>query len=229
MKKNRLIVPTILIALVVLFIAIVAINRVQKANAYGDLPNYTDVKKPIEITALNYEKQPYLGNAQAKVKVVEFADFKCPACKNWKAKNMDTLKKEFIDTGKAQFFFVNYAFLDRDSYMAAAAGEAIAKQSNEKFWEFYSKLYDNQGKENEIWATKKFLLSFVKDNIKGIDFAQFQKDMQDNAYLYDVKEDFKIAGSLGVNGTPKFMVNGKLLPTSSYEELKAAIEQELAK
>ncbi|MNV83906.1 hypothetical protein D3C71_1777430 [compost metagenome] len=47
--------------------------------------------------------------------------------------------------------------------------------------------------------------------------------------MFDVKEDFKIAGSYGVNGTPKFMVNGTLLPDSSYEGLTAAIEAQLAK
>ncbi|MNJ01362.1 hypothetical protein D3C73_1609750 [compost metagenome] len=46
--------------------------------------------------------------------------------------------------------------------------------------------------------------------------------------MYDVKEDFKIAGAYGVNGTPKFMVNGVLLQDSSYEGLTAAIESSLA-
>ncbi|MNW70249.1 hypothetical protein D3C74_494820 [compost metagenome] len=45
--------------------------------------------------------------------------------------------------------------------------------------------------------------------------------------MYDVKEDFKIAGAYGVNGTPKFMVNGVLLQDSSYEALTAAIESGL--
>ncbi|MNO07101.1 DSBA-like thioredoxin domain protein [compost metagenome] len=69
----------------------------------------------------------------------------------------------------------------------------------------------------------------MKDNIDGLDYAQFEQDVQNHTYMYDVKEDFKIAGSYGVNGTPKFMVNGVLLPNSSYETLAAAIEAELVK
>ncbi|MNW01166.1 hypothetical protein D3C71_1967650 [compost metagenome] len=45
--------------------------------------------------------------------------------------------------------------------------------------------------------------------------------------MLDVKEDFKTAGSLGVNGTPKFMVNGILLQDSEYKSLTAAIDKEL--
>ncbi|MNC41548.1 Disulfide bond formation protein D precursor [compost metagenome] len=123
---------------------------------------------------------------------------------------------------------MNYAFLDRDSYLAASAGEAIYKQSNEKFWEYVHKLYENQGDESKIWATQKFILNFVKDNIGGIDYTKFEQDLKNQTYMYDVKEDFKIAGSYGVNGTPKFMVNGVLLPDSSYEGLTAAIEAGLA-
>ncbi|WP_313639908.1 thioredoxin domain-containing protein, partial [Paenibacillus sp.] len=160
---------------------------------------------------------------------IEFADFKCPPCKNWTEKYLDTFVKDYVDTGKVELFFMNFAFLDRDSYLAASAGEAIYKQSNEKFWEYLHKLYANQGDESKIWATQKFILNFVKNNIEGIDYAQFKTDLKNHTYMFDVKEDFKIAGSYGVNGTPKFMVNGVLLPDSSYEGLTAAIEAQLAK
>lgn len=225
-KKRNYVMPGIIGVVIVLFAVLIIFTKQQQANALDGLPNYTEVKQKIEVKGLNYEKQPHMGQPNAKVKVIEFADFKCPSCKTWKDKYMPDFKKTFIDTGKVELFFINYAFLDRDSYLAASAGEAIGKQSNEKFWEYYDKLYANQGKESDIWATQKFILSFVKKNIKGIDYDQFTKDIKNNTYLYDVKEDYKIAGFYGVNGTPKFMVNGKLLPTSSYEELMAAIERE---
>jgi protein-disulfide isomerase len=219
--------PGIIGTIIILFFVLIVFTKQQQASALDGLPNYTEVKEKIEVKGLNYEKQPHLGNPSAKVKVVEFADFKCPVCKNWAQKNIPILKKDFIDTGKVELYFINYAFLDRDSYMAAMAGESIAKQSNDKFWEYYDKLYANQGKETEIWATQKFILDCVKKNIQGIDYAQFEKDIKNHTYLYDVKEDFKIGGFYGVNGTPQFMVNGKLVRAATYEELKAAIEREL--
>lgn len=195
---------------------------------YNNLPNYTDVKGTIVVDGLKYEKQPHLGSKDAKIKVIEFADFKCPACKKWTAAYLDTFIQDYVDTGKVELYFMNFAFIDRDSYLAASAGEAIFKQSNEKFWEYMHKLYENQGDERKIWATQEFILNFVKKNIDGIDYGQFEHDITSHTYMYDVKEDFKIAGSYGVNGTPKFMVNGVLLANSSYEGLTAAIEAEMA-
>jgi protein-disulfide isomerase len=192
------------------------------------LPNYTEIRGDYDAKRLKYEKQPHLGDPEARVKVIEFADFKCPACKMWKQTYFERFQQEFIATGKVELFFINYAFIDRDSIMAASAGEAIAEQNNDKFWEFMSKLYDHQGDETQIWATPKFLLDFVKENISGIDYEQFAKDLEEHTYMLPVKEDFKTAANYGVNGTPQFTVDGKLLPSVSYEELAAAIESQLA-
>lgn len=229
--KNKNAVPMLIGALaVVIMVGILGYIQLSKQNdadALERLPNYTQVEGTIVVDGLKYEKQPHLGSSTATVKVIEFADFKCPSCKKWTEKYLDQFLKDYVDTGKVEFFFMNFAFLDRDSYLAASAGEAIFKQSNEKFWEYSHKLFANQGDKSKIWATEKFILNFVKNNIDGIDYAQFKKDLQDQTYMYDVKEDFKIAGSYGVNGSPQFMVNGVLLKDSSYESLTAAIDAEL--
>ncbi|OME25978.1 thioredoxin domain-containing protein [Paenibacillus odorifer] len=225
-QTKRPLLPMILGVVVVILLAVIVFILSNKTDDTADLPNYTDVKGSIVVDGLKYEKQPHLGSPDAKVKVIEFADFKCPACKMWTEKYLDTFIKDYVDTGKVELFFMNFAFLDRDSYLAASAGEAIYKQSNEKFWEYLHKLYANQGDESEIWATQKFILKFVKNNIEGIDYAQFETDLKNHTYMFDVKEDFKIAGSYGVNGTPKFMVNGVLLQDSSNEGLAAAIDKQ---
>lgn len=216
------------VVIIAAFVYMLSGNKDNGTAELDKLPNYTDVEGRIVVDGLKYEKQPHLGSRDAKIKVIEFADFKCPVCKEWTESYLDTFIKEYVDTGKVELYFMNFAFLDRDSYLAASAGEAIYKQSNEKFWEYVHELYANQGDESEIWATEKFILKFVKDHIDGIDYAQFEQDLRNQTFMYDVKEDFKIAGSYGVNGTPKFMVNGVLLPDSSYKGLSAAIEAGLA-
>ncbi|MCK8487234.1 DsbA family protein [Paenibacillus sp. MBLB2552] len=202
-------------------------NGDSAASGLNGLPNYTEIRGDYDAEGLKYEKQPHLGRRDAPVKVIEFADFKCPACQKWEETYMERFQREYLDTGKAELYFMNFAFIDRDSIMAAGAGEAIYAQSNEKFWEFKRKLYEHQGDETQIWATPAFLLDFVKGNMQGIDFERFQKDLTEHAYLLPVKEDFKTAGNYGVNGTPQFMVNGKLLSGSTYEELAAAIDAQL--
>ncbi|WP_052416782.1 thioredoxin domain-containing protein [Paenibacillus sp. FSL R5-0912] len=132
-----------ILSLLVIFLALLVVynNNSPKISALEKMPNYTEIKGKYYVEGFKYEKQPHLGNTDAKVKVIEYADFKCPACKKWKEANRERLKKEFVDSGKAEIFFINYAFIDRDSILAASAGEAIAHQNNEIFWGFYEKMY----------------------------------------------------------------------------------------
>ncbi len=222
----------IIIIGVVVFIALVALiailNKSQNSSALEDLPNYTEIRGEMNLDGIDYSKQPHLGKGDTGIQVIEFADFKCPACKEWDATYFEKLKAEFVDTNKIDLYFMNFAFLDRDSILAATAGESIGKQNNDAFWQYKKLLFQNQKDETQIWATEKFLLQFVKDNITGIDYDLFEKDLHNHTDALAVKEDYKISASLGVNGTPKFMVNGKLLPSSSYEELVAAIEAEIS-
>jgi protein-disulfide isomerase len=201
----------------------------QSSKKLDGLPNLTAVEEKITATELDYSKQPSLGANSAPIKVIEFGDFKCPACKYFVINVKGEFLKDYVDTGIVQFFFVNYAFIDRDSYAAAAAGESLFRQGNELFWLFYDKLYEEQGNENEIWATKDFLINFVKENIPLANVSQFEEDLLTDKYLFDVKEDFKLSGALGVNGTPQFLINSVLYRINSYEELKDAIGQEMVK
>ncbi|WP_238996639.1 DsbA family protein [Paenibacillus pinistramenti] len=222
-KKNLFFLAVLLV--LILFGSLIFLNRQQQSSVLEGLPNYTDDKEPIVVTGFQYDRQPHLGDPDAKVKVIEFGDFKCPACKKWTTQNFSTFKSEFIDTGKVEFYFMNYAFLDRDSYLAAAAGEAVYKQNNEEFWNFYEQMYQHQGKESEIWATPSYLIQFGKDYLKGIDLKHYEQDVNEHTYLHQVKEDYKIGGYYGVNGTPTFFVNGKILRSMDYAELQAAIGQ----
>lgn len=227
-KKGYIyILSALAIGLLAITLAAIFFGDSKQPSGLGDLPNYTEIRGKYVAKGLKYEKQPHLGSPSAKIKIIEFADFKCPSCKDWEAANMDRFQKDYIDTGKVELYFINFAFIDRDSIMAASAGEAIAAQSNDKFWAFKSKLFENQGDETEIWATQEFLLNFVKKNIDGIDYDQFVKDFKDQTYMLPVKEDFKTAAYYGVNGTPQFMIDGKLLESSDYEELAAAIDAKL--
>lgn len=212
---------------VVLFAALLFINRVESAE-FRNLPNYTNIRGDFDTSTMNLENQPSQGDKDSVVTVVQFGDFKCGACKNWHDSVYPQLQAEYIDNNKISFKFVNYAFIDRDSILAASAGEAIYNQNPEAFWTYYDSLYKNQGKSTDIWATEKFLLKFVKDNVRGIDYSLFEKDLKEGTYLYDVKHDYKIGGSNGVSGTPSLFVNGQALEDSSYMSLKTAIENALS-
>lgn len=204
-----------------------AINSKQESEI-EKIPSLMDAKGKlnIEVGDFKLDKQPMLGDISAPIKVIEFADYKCPACKSWDAEHFGSFKKEFIDTGIVQFYMINFPFLGPDSIEAALAAESIFNQNPSKFWEFKEKLYAQQREESKVWATEKFLLRFVRENIEGIDYDQFEKDLKEHTYLLDVKEDFKISAANGIYSTPSFIVNG-IQVGSNYEELRAVINDNL--
>ncbi|WP_277467402.1 MULTISPECIES: thioredoxin domain-containing protein [unclassified Paenibacillus] len=224
MKKYRWLV--ILAIVVIASLTTLGVIVASQKSELEKLPALMDASGKIELKVGDFklEKQPLLGDPNAPVKVIEFVDFKCPSCKAWEEANFAILNEEYIKTGKVQFYMINFPFLGPDSIEAGVAAESIFKQSPDKYWDFMQKLFQNQGQEKTIWATEKFLLNFVHDNIDDIDYDQFKKDLQNHTYLFEVKEDFKIAAANGVYGTPSFIVNGV---KTDVDQLEAAIQSEL--
>lgn len=172
----------------------------------------------------SYKDQPMMGDKDAPVKITEFGDFKCPGCGNFARNVFPQVKKALIDTGDASFYFMNYPVID-GSLNAANAGEAIHKQGNDKFWKFYDALYDNQGDENEDWATPKFLIKLAKKNVPDIDTDQLKKDVDQQNYMDQIKADTQEGVDAGVTGTPTLYVNGEKLEHTDLASIKKAVKK----
>jgi protein-disulfide isomerase len=195
---------------IVFSIALVGIARATQKDDISSLPTLMEAKGKVEITVGDFklENNPFLGDPNAPIKVIEFYDFKCPACATWDENYFSDFKEEFIDTGKVQFYAINFPFLGPDSIEAALVAESVYKQNPLKYWEIKDLIFKHQGKENTIWATERFLVNLIENNIEGIDMKQLKKDLKAKTYLFNVKEDFKISTANGVYGTPMFIVNG---------------------
>lgn len=170
---------------------------------------------------------PLKGNKDAKVTIVEFADFRCPFCEQFFTQTESQIIKDYVDTGKVKFAFRQYAFLGPASVIAANAAECANDQG--KFWEFHDYLYKNQPPETDTSMYNTDTLTQTATSL-GIDGNTFR------SCLDGKKDDSKAAGDLadgqkaGVNGTPTFFVNGtSLVGAQPYSSFKTLIDQELAK
>lgn len=185
-------------------------------------PNPTDV-----IAKLKTPRLPIKGNANAKVKIVEFADFRCPFCEKFFTDTEPQMLKDYVDSGKASFEFRNYAFLGPASTVAANAAECANEQG--KFWDYYEWLYKNQPDETDtsMYVTDK--LSQAAGTL-GMDTTQFSSCLDSKKYDKNVSDDLALGQSVGVSGTPTFYINGtQLVGAQPYASIKTAIDQELAK
>jgi protein-disulfide isomerase len=184
----------------------------------------------VDAQEFQYEKQPSMGATDAPVKLVEFADFKCPACKQFDQTILPQLKKDFVDTGVVQMYFINYPIIspNADSRTAAIAGEAVYNQNPAEFWKFYEAVYAHQGDERNNWATPDALVQIAKQANLNLDFDNLKKDIEDQRFGQAVKDDEAIVGKLGVNSTPTIYLNGQPVSendTFNYSAIKALIEK----
>jgi protein-disulfide isomerase len=178
--------------------------------------------KKIDPKVLIGKERHTVGSSSAKVTIVEFGDFQCPACG---ASN--PIVNQILEEYKDQVYFVFRHFplpMHKNARLAAAAAGAAGKQGN--FFEMGDKLFDTQAVWGETNNAKETFLGFAKE--LGLDTAVFEQDL-DNADLKQAVQDDQNAGiKLGVNSTPSFFINGTLYPgVLTYDTFKDLIDKEL--
>lgn len=174
--------------------------------------------------------QPTIGNANAKVAVVEFGDYKCPACKAWDELYYPLLKRDYIDTGKISFTFVNAMFHGGESRLAAMAAEAVHAQDPQAFWTYHEEIFKAQPEDDHdaAWVTKDKLLQIAASHVAQIDQQQLLADIDNLTYLSLHEIDNALVEKFGVKQTPTIMVNGtKLTDPFDYVKLTEIIENQL--
>ncbi len=162
-----------------------------------------------------------MGDKNASVKVEEFSDFQCPFCSQFALKQEPEIVKKYVETGKIQLTFIPFSFLGPESVKAAEAAYCAADQG--KFWEYHDLIFESQRGENQGAFTRNLFVQLAKD--LSLDSAKFEECVDNNTHTQRVSDDLKYGQEKGVNGTPYFRVNDKLVDSS---QLEAAIEEALA-
>lgn len=176
---------------------------------------------------ISYEGQPRLGSKTAPIKIMEFADFKCPACKSFHHKVLPRIKKEFIDTGKVQIYFTNFQYMGDDSVLAGMIGESIYHQNNDLFWSYYDFMYMNQKSEHENWINPDTLFELMERQIPDVDLNRVISDLDNNTYEKIVLNENMLARKMKIVEVPAIFVNGKKIRNPlDYNEIKRAIKEE---
>lgn len=166
-----------------------------------------------------------LGDPDAPVKIIEFADFQCPYCKAAEEK-VAKIVEEYVKPGKASIEFRNFAFLGDESVLAAEASLCAADQG--KFWEYHDALFRAQGRENSgVYSSAK--LVELAEGV-GMDLEAFQQCMENETHRQEVLDEREAAKKAGVNSTPVFFVNDTVIKGNvPYSDFVDAIEAELTK
>lgn len=192
----------------------------------GNSGNTDETKKleANEVEKLVREDSYKMGSDSAKVTLVEFGDFQCPACGS-SHPVVAQLLNEY--EGQVQFVFRNYPLqFHKNAMVAAQSAEAAGAQG--KFYEMHDKLFENQ----KDWSESNKALDdhFVKyaEEIGVEDMDKFKKEVNDGKYKSKVERDISDGNSLGVSSTPTFYINGEeQVGGAPYNEFKQKIEAAL--
>lgn len=162
---------------------------------------------------------PSIGPENAKVVIIEYSDFQCPACGAG-----ESIVKQILDAYKDKIKLIYKDFpLDFHPYAQRAAEAAQCAFEQNKYWEYHDILFSHQ---NALDIPN--LKSYAKD--LGLDTVKFDSCVDSRKYKSDVEKDQSDGISAGVDATPTFFVNGKKIRgVPSLSNFKSVIDSELAK
>ena len=140
-----------------------------------------------------------LGRDTAPVTMVEFTDYQCPFCRRFETESFAQLKKNYIDTGKVRF-------VSRDlplDFHPNAPGAAIAARCSgeqHRFWEMHDAIMQDTATDLGRDAILRYGQKI------GLDLPAFSTCIDDKKQLAAIQRDTTDAGTLGISGTPSFVI-----------------------
>ena len=185
-------------------------------------PDSAQAEDPARQAALASEHAPSVGDADAKVHIVEFLDPACGTCalfypmvKGWMAEV----------PGEIRLSIRHVPFHEGVDY---AVKVLEASRSQDKYWETLETLLatQNQWVQNHVVQQDRVLPAIAS---VGLDVEQLQADMNSTEVRERMERDSRDSKTLKVVATPEYFVNGRQLPSFGQQELANLVREELQK
>ena len=162
------------------------------------------------------------GNKEAKVVLVEYSDFQCPACAYYQPL-FKKLSEEFGD--KITFAYRHFPLRQhQNARLAAYAAEAAGRQN--KFWEMHDLIFENQNKWENRGDAENIFTGYART--LGLDIDEFKNGLSSKEIKDKVENDYQSGIRSNVNATPTVFLNGeKIKVPPNYDELQNIINEAL--
>jgi protein-disulfide isomerase len=198
--------------------------RDKQQKLYGDfvagLKKNAKIAFHIKAPKIQVEEgdNPSIGPKDAPVVIVEFTDYECPFCGRARPVVNQVLKEY---KGKVRYVLRDFPLsFHKNSSKAHEAARCAGEQG--KLWEMNKTLFENQ-KALSIEDLRKYAADLKLDKDK------FNQCLDSGKYLKAIQANQEYGEKVGVNGTPAFFINGRMIsgarPLASFQEI---IEEELA-
>lgn len=220
------------VAIVIALVAVSILSTRGGGDSEADRALQTGTALPgaDEVTALLRgipQDGETLGEPDAPVTLVVFADPQCPACAAFASETLPQLVERYVRPGDLRIQYRGVAIIGEDS--ATGLQAAYAAGLRDRLWNFSDLTYLNQGEENSGWLDDDFVRA-AAGSIPGLDVERVLADRgsaQVERALDDAQAD---AQAIGLRGTPTFQVGrtgegpGEPLLGGGIEELAAELD-----
>jgi protein-disulfide isomerase len=179
-----------------------AMNELNKRQAAAEEEKHqTSIAQNSE-AIFNSPRNVTLGNKNGDVTFVEFFDYNCGYCKRAMTDMLDLMKAD----PKLKVVLKEFPVLSEGSVDAAKVAVAVRMQDpgGAKYLDFHQRLLGGRGQ-----ADKARALAAAKE--AGLDVARLEKDMASPEARATIDENFKLAESMGMNGTPSYVIGKQVV------------------
>jgi protein-disulfide isomerase len=148
---------------------------------------------------LNLKDDPFKGEKNAKVTLVEFSDYQCPFCARHVRETLPPLEREYIATGKIKYVFRNFPIASIHPLAFKAHEAANCSGEQEKYWEMHNRLFAN---------SKALGAKDLSQHAQALalDLAKFQECLDSGKHAGKIRRDMAEGQTAGVKGTPTFFL-----------------------
>ena len=170
------------------------------------------------VVSIDVKDLPTKGASNAKVTVVEFADYQCPHCK-MVAPTLEALVKKYPT--QVKFVFADFPIKGVSSESVAQGAYCASEQG--KYWEFHDLAFE---KQQELGASDAptTLAKALK-----LDEAKFANCLKGTAAAARVTKSKAEGERIGINGTPAIFINGRRVKSHDLAELEKSVKKSLGK
>jgi protein-disulfide isomerase len=155
-----------------------------------------------------------IGNPKGDITIVEFFDYNCGYCRHALSDMQTMLKKD----KNVRFVLKEFPILGPESVAAHKVSDAFRKLAPEKYSQFHIALLSSDGRADEASAIE------VAKSL-GLSEKQIREEMAKSASDASVQETYQLAQSLGITGTPSYIIGNELVQGAvGFDDLETKVK-----
>jgi len=163
-----------------------------------------------------------VGDADAPVEIIEYADFECPACRVWWVLTGVDLKRRLVVSGRVRFSFRDFPVRSLHPNAVQAHHAAACADEQGMFEQMHDKLFDTQDQWTRRAGVEGRFYDYAGEI--GVDLARYDECMGEGRYRARIQASIENGAEMGVTSTPTVFVGGTEYERLTYDRIKAIVD-----